>query len=323
MEVDGVGRASAYHPITKTATDGSQQALFFRRAPDMSGAALAVPLTNSTPSLSPDTTGALLAAQEQTSSATRYYRRSTLSPSQTTAPARQAPTQTSAQADPDPVETAPVTTPTTAYARRTDTDLYSYRTDAADSDFAQASAIRSGLTSAPGSLAGTTEASQVDQDTANLLKKVAGIYDPDQTAGSGGTVVGLVDRGPASSTSTFNFALRGDTSNFALQADGDLGGSSLLDLLKNGSLQIDVEKWGGMGNAGANASKLSLSGSAYNVGTFGDGDAGTSNIRHNQTDLGSDTVGATFGGWSARDGLTFTVRSYDPSINISNLKLMA
>lgn len=305
MDITGVSGVGAYRAVTKTTENGGQTALFFRRDADANGSNGA-PLTSYTPSISPQTTGALLAAQEQASDpAPRFYTRAALATSQ--------PEPVSANTEPD--------SPAVTYARRSDTDPYSYRSDATETDFAQASAIRSGLVFSDAE-GGMRQAPQVDQATADILKKVAGVYDRDQMAASGGTVNGLADRGPALSTSTFNFALRGDTANFALQAEGDLGGLSLLDALKNGALQIDVQKWGGVGNAGLNAGNLSLSGAAYNVATFNDGNTGTTNIRHNQTDLGSNTVGATFGGWSARDGLTFTVRSYDPAVNVSSLKLL-
>lgn len=315
MDITGVSGIGAYRAVTTTMENGSQKALFFRR--EATPGATATPLTSYTPPISPQTTGALLAAQEQASdSAHRFYTRAALATSQPAPTTPTAPTITApVSADTEP-ESSTVT-----YARRSDTDPYSYRSDATESDVAQASSIRSGLVFSNAEW-GMRQAPQVDQATAGTLKKVAGVYDPDQTAASGGSVNGLIDRGPALSTTTFNFALRGDTANFALQGEGDLGGLSLLDALKNGALQIDVEKWGGVGNAGLNAGKLSLSGAAYNVATFNDGDTGTTNIRHNQTDLGSNTIGATFGGWSARDGLTFTVRSYDPNVNVSNLRLL-
>ena len=305
MGISSVGNIGGYRPVTRTTADGSQQALFYRRESSAPATPSAAPMTSYAPAISPPATGTLLAAQEQ-----RFYTRSSLSPTATADAPAVAPTQA------EPTQAEPTQdTQASTYVRRSDTDPYSYRTDATATDFAQAAAVRS-------SLSFTNEAPQVDAANADLLKKVAGVYDPGQTAGASGTVSGLVDRGPALSATVFNFALNRDTSNFALRAEGDLGGVSLLDALKNGALQIDVQKWGGVGNAGQNASALSLSGSAYNVASFNDGGTGSTNIRHNQTDLGADTVGATFGGFAARDGLTFTVRSYDPSINVSNLKLL-
>lgn len=307
MEIGSVG-IGGYRAVTKTTADGGQQALFFRKtSDDTGGRASTAPLTGHTRAISSQMTGALLVAQEQAGS-TLFFARSSLS---SAAPAEASPVVQAESVQP----AASSASQPPSYERRSDSDFYSYRTDTTDADFSQAAAVRSGLSF-------TNEAPQVDQATADLLKKVAGVYDPDRTAGIGGTVTDLVDLGQALSTTTFSFALNRDTANFAVQAEGDLGGLSLLDALKNGTLQIDVQKWGGVGNAGLNASTLSLSGAAYNVATFGDGDIGTTNIRHNQSDLGTNMVGATFGGWSARDGLTFTVRSYDPTINVTGLKLL-
>lgn len=142
-----------------------------------------------------------------------------------------------------------------------------------------------------------------------------------------GSVFGLsqTDAKPVSSQ-TFNFAFANngrDVNSFALDLSGSgLDASSLESNLKSGALQISFQKWNGVGQVGPNAANLSLSGDSYNVAKFGDGQfAGSAlNARTHMTGDGS-TINGTFGGFSAKDGLTMTISSFNPTINVTGAAL--
>lgn len=142
-----------------------------------------------------------------------------------------------------------------------------------------------------------------------------------------GSVFGLSqsDAKPLS-TQTFNFAFANggrDVNNFALDLSGTgLDADTLESNLKSGALQISFQKWNGVGQVGDNAASLSLSGDRYSPTSFMGGEAsGTSlNARTNMSGDGT-MINGTFGGFSAKDGLTMTISSFSPSINVTGAAL--
>lgn len=140
-----------------------------------------------------------------------------------------------------------------------------------------------------------------------------------------GSVFGLPqsDAKPLS-TQTFNFAFANggrDVNNFALDLSGSgFDGSSLEGMLKSGALQISFQKWNGVGQVGNNAASLSLSGDRYSPTSFADGEFAGSSL-NTRTNMNGSTIAGTFGGFSAKDGVTMTISSFSPAINVTGAGL--
>ncbi|MDQ2104643.1 hypothetical protein [Azospirillum isscasi] len=237
-------------------------------------------------------------------------------------------TPTAPIAPPATTQTATQVAPPTADALRPVTNgIYSTSTKATDEELARAQAITSALPVAKSGDYGYV-ASEVSAGDAETLIKASQRYIWNGTvAAPAGTQVGVPTRDttPASeSTHYLSFANNGrEVSNFALELAGTgFDATTLEDKLKSGALQIDMQKWGGAGHVGEKAASLTLSGRRYNVADFGDGAAGLSlNVRTNMSEGNvGDTIAGTFGGYTAKDGVTLTIRSYDPSISVTGLK---
>lgn len=273
--------------------------------------------------LNPTANVTLATVAESTSP--RFFARASLSESSPSEAV--SPTVTQAQQAKAAYETASQITPPTAAQPPSEVRRgnFWYNAAATAGDFAQAAAIRSTMTFTRDANGGA-DAIQVTDEQADILRKTSERYNPSGAAAAG-TAIGLTTGNTGTvSESKLNFAFeQRDVASFSLELPGAQLGGSLVDALKSGKLVIEIEKWGGAGNVGENAAKLSLSGRAYNFADFGDGRNGLSlNIReggNSDPSRPDDVIGGTFGGFTARDGITLTLKSYDSFLQISDAKL--
>jgi hypothetical protein len=115
---------------------------------------------------------------------------------------------------------------------------------------------------------------------------------------------------------TFNGSV-GSTTGFTMTFSGTFNGADALTDLVNEDLQVFVYKIAGLGNVGpppGNTTPLLLHGSAYNFATFDDGV--TDGYIRISASPNNNTINATFGGFSASNGIYCHIR-----INNSNIKL--
>ncbi|MCM8736577.1 hypothetical protein M5E06_20835 [Azospirillum sp. A1-3] len=299
---------------SSTATGGTTTAhipVFYSRTALNGGIVQQLATTSSSTATQPSSSAAT-ASGVSAASATSAYQKAATASSVT-------PTQTTqaVQATGGGAATAP-----TASAIQTPTDTSNAASTASADSAQQAKAITDALPVTKTTDGGYKAVQVSDSDAATLRAgAVTSPFAGDvSTHTATGSVYGLnQSTEPPVSTQTFNFAFANngrDANNFALDLTGTgLNADTLESSLKSGALQISFSKWNGVGQVGDNAASLSLSGNRYSPTSFMDGEASGTSLNA-RTNMNGSTINGTFGGFSAKDGVTMTISSFNPAINV-------